>query len=136
MGYLRIRPLGRDLSLVFLVSILSHMSSRAIIVNDLTVISFSDVFADKDHVASKLSLINVLALNYLLKSEIFVSEDGQLRAAQLILDYKPLSRIYQDMGQVLRVGNPYLARIDVSKPRFLTRRDLPPFALPVQLNPP
>lgn len=42
---------------------------------DLTTIFFSDVFADKDHISPKLSLTNVLALNYLLRLEIFVSED-------------------------------------------------------------
>jgi len=62
-------------------------------------------------------------------------EDNQLRAAHLILGYKPLSRIYLDTGQALRVGNPRLARIDVSKPGFLARQDLPPVVLPAQLNP-
>ena len=36
---------------------------------------------------------------------------------------------------MLRAGNPRLARIDISKPAFLTRRDLPPVVLPAQLNP-
>ena len=44
--------------------------------------------------------------------------------------------MYQDVGQVLRAGNPRLARIDVSKPGFLARRDLPPVVLLAQLNPP
>ena len=52
------------------------MSSHAIIVNDLTIICLSDVFVDKDHVAPKLSLIDVPALNYLLRLEIFMSEGG------------------------------------------------------------
>ena len=43
---------------------------------NLTMISFSDIFVDKDHISSKLSYTNVQALNYLLRSEIFVSEDG------------------------------------------------------------
>ena len=60
----------------------------------LTTISFLDVFADKDHVALKISLTNISALNYLLRSEIFVSEDGQLWSAHLILDYVPLSCIF------------------------------------------
>ena len=64
------------------------------VVNSLTMFSFSNVFADKDHVAPKLSLINALALNYLLRFEIFVSEDRQLRVAHLILDYEPLSCVY------------------------------------------
>ena len=82
----------------------------------------------------KISCVNVPGLNFLLRSEIFVSEDRQLQAAHLILGYKPLSRIYQDAGQALRAGNPRLARIDVSKPGLLARRDLPPVVLPAQLN--
>ena len=42
----------------------------------LIMISFSDVFADKQHVTLRLSFVNVLALNKLLRSEIFISEDG------------------------------------------------------------
>ena len=63
-----------------------------------------------------------------------MSEDGQLRAAYLILDYEPLSRTFQEIGQVIRVGSLRLARIDVSKPRFLARRDLPPVVLPIPQN--
>ena len=60
----------------------------------LITISSSDVFADKNHVVSRLSHVNVLGLNKLLRSEIFISEDEQLWAAYLILDYEPLSRIF------------------------------------------
>ena len=58
---------------------------------NLTLIFFLEIFADKDHVSPKLSHTNVSALNYLLRSEIFVSKDRQLQAAPLILDYEPLS---------------------------------------------
>ena len=58
----------------------------------LTMISSSDIFADKRHVVPRLNLVNVLALNKLLRLEIFISEDGQLRAIHLVLDYEPLSR--------------------------------------------
>ena len=61
-----------------------------------------------------------------------MSEDGQLRAAPLILDYEPLSRGFVDVGQAIRAGSPRLARIDVFIPGFLARRDLPPAQLPVQ----
>ena len=47
---------------------------------------------DKEQVAPRLSLINVPALNYLLRSQIFVNDDGQLQVAHLILDHEPLSR--------------------------------------------
>ena len=68
----------------------------------------------------------------MLRPEIFISEDRQLRAAHLILDYKPLSRIFQDVGQAIRASDPRLARINVSKSGFLARRDLPPVKLPIQ----
>ena len=48
------------------------------------------------------------------------------------MDYKPLSRALVDAGQAIRAGSPQLARIDVSIPGFLARRDLPPVQLPVQ----
>ena len=92
-------------------------------------ISSLDVFADKRHVAPRLNLVNVLALNYLLRSKIFISEDRQLRAAHLVLNYEPLSRIFQEAGQVIRADNPRLARIDISTPSFLARRDCPPVVL-------
>ena len=60
----------------------------------LTMISSSDVFADKNHITPKLSLVNVPALNYLLRSEVFVSKDRQLRATHLVPDYEPISRIF------------------------------------------
>ena len=65
-----------------------------IIFISLTMISSSDVFVDKMHVALRLSLVNVLTLNKLLRSEIFISEDGQLRAVHLVPDHEPLSRIF------------------------------------------
>ena len=80
----------------------------------------------------RLSLVNVPALNFLLRSEIYVSADGQLRSAPLILDYVPLSRSVVDAGQAIRAGSPRLARIDVSIPGFLASRDLPPVQLPAQ----
>ena len=108
------------------------MSPRILVVTDLTTILLSDVFADKNHVTPKLSLINVPTLNYLLRSKVFISEDRQLRAAYLILDYEPISHIFQDVGQALRACNPRLAQVDVSKPGFLARRDLPTVVLPTR----
>ena len=93
------------------------------------------MFADKVHTTPRISLVNIQALNYLLRSEIFVSEDGQLRATHLILDYEPLSRAFVDVGQAIRAGSPRLARIDISKLGFLARRDLPPVQPPTHRVP-
>ena len=83
---------------------------------NLIVISFTDISTDKNHISPRVNHTNVQALNYLLRLEIFVSEDGQLRAAPLILDYEPLPHTFQDVGQAIRAGSSRLAWIDVSKP--------------------
>ena len=57
----------------------------------LTMICSLIVFADKRHVTPHLSLVNVVDVNKILRSELFVSEDKQLKAVHLILDFKPIS---------------------------------------------
>ena len=86
---------------------------------------------DKEQVNPWISLINVPALNYLLRSQIFVNNDGQLRAAHLILDYEPLSRFFLDVGNAIKANNYCLARIDVSRLHFLAPYDLPPVDHPI-----
>ena len=77
-----------------------------------------------------------MGLNYLLQLEIFVSEDHQLRAIHLILDFEPISRVFQEIGHAIRARDPRIHRIDVSKLDFLAHEDLPPVRLPVQQIPP
>ena len=100
--------------------------------NFLTMFCSSASFADRNHVAPWLSFINVAALNYLLRFEIFVSEDRQLRAIHLILDFQLILEIYQDVGNAIKASDPRLARIDVSWPSFLAWDNLPPVMLPLQ----
>ena len=50
--------------------------------------------ADRRLVNPQLSHINVAGLNCLLRSEIFVSKDRQLRAVHLILDFEPILRVF------------------------------------------
>ena len=64
------------------------------------------MFADKNQVALRLNFTNVATLNYLLRSEIFVSKDGQLRVVHLILEFDPISKIFQEIGHVIRVDDP------------------------------
>ena len=92
---------------------------------------FLAVIADKGHIAPRLSLTNVAALNYLLRSEIFVSKDRQLRAVHLILDFDRISKTFQEIGHAIRAGDPRINRIDVSRPDFLAQDDLPPVKLPI-----
>ena len=86
---------------------------------------------DNEHVNPRISLTNVAALNYLLRSQIFVNNDGQLQATHLILDYEPISRTFQDVGNAIKANDYRLARIDVSQPHFLVPHDLPPIAHPI-----
>ena len=102
--------------------------------NFLNMFCSSATFADKNYVAPQLSLTNVEALNYLLRSEIFVSEDRQLRAVHLILDFQPISKVYQEVGHAISASDQRLARINVSKPNFLARDDLPSVVLPLRQN--
>ena len=99
--------------------------------HELTMALFLAVIADKGHIAPRLSLTNVAALNYLLRSEIFVSKDRQLRAVHLILDFDPISKNFQEIGHAIRARDPQINRIDVSRPDFLAQDDLPPDKLPI-----
>ena len=73
---------------------------------------------NKTQVNPQITLINVPALNYLLISQIFVNDDGQLQAAHLILDYEPLLRSFLDVGNAIKANDYRLARIDMSRPNF------------------
>ena len=64
-------------------------------------------------------------------SQIFVNDDGQLRAIHLILDFEPISRSFLDVGNSIRVDDYCLARIDVFRPGFLAPHDLPPVDHPI-----
>ena len=60
-----------------------------------------------------------------------MNDDGQLQAAHLILDYEPLLRSFQDVGNAIRANDCRLARIDVSRPPFLAPHDLPSVDHPI-----
>ena len=85
----------------------------------------------KTQVNPQISLINVPALNYLLRSQIFVNDDGQLQVAYLILDYEPLSRSFLDIDNAIRANDYRPARIDMSRPNFLAPYDLPSVDHPI-----
>ena len=102
----------------------------------LTMALFSAVIVDRRHVAPRLSHTNVVALNYVLQSNIFMSEDQQLRAVHLILDFEPISKVFQEIGHAIREGDHRVNRIDVSRPDFLARDDLSPVRLPIHQIPP
>ena len=84
--------------------------------NYLIVFSFSTISVDRRQVTPQLSLTNITALNYLLRSEIFVNEDRQLQAIHLILEFDPISKIFQEVSHTIRASDPRINRIDMSKP--------------------
>ena len=98
-GTLGLGPLAWDLVLLdlqcFLLIFLFPLVMDLI---SLTMICSSTVFTDKRHVAPGLSFVNVASLNRVLRFEIFVSKDEQLRAIHLILDFEPLSNTFQDVS--------------------------------------
>ena len=60
----------------------------------------------------------------------FVSEDKQLRVVHLILDFEPLSDVFQEVGHAIKAGDLRLCQIDVSVPQFLAYEDIVPIELP------
>ena len=60
-----------------------------------------------------------------------MNDDGQLRAVHLILDYKPISRTFLDVGNSIQTNEHRLAHIDVFLPGFLAPYDLPPVDHPI-----
>ena len=118
MGYPRVRSLDMGFSFVTLTFNISFLFNHGFYWFDC---DFSPwlFFADKRHVVPSLNLVNVADLNRVLRSEVFVSEDRQLRAVHLILDFKPLLDNFQEVGHAIKAGDPRLRKIDVSVPGFL-----------------
>ena len=75
--------------------------------------------ADKYHTALAKHLVNFKDLNWILKSEIFLHKDDQLRATHFILGYKPSTKRFQSPKNVIKAKDSWLALIDVAVPGFL-----------------
>ena len=67
-------------------------------------------------------MVHVRDLNFVLRSEIFVHTDGQLRASHLILGVSPVYSTWQSFGPALLVDSPLLSYIDVRHANFLPPR--------------
>ena len=63
--------------------------------------------------------MHVRDLNFVLRSEIFVHFDGQLRASHLILNCDLAYSTWKSFSQSLLVDSPLLLYIDVWHPNFL-----------------
>jgi len=84
-----------------------------------------DSFADKRAAIPNFSLVNQQSLDKILKAEVFVRIDKQLRAAHLILDYVPISKSFQALKCVIKARVPRLQRISIAAPGFLISSPVP-----------
>ena len=73
-----------------------------------------------------LRLVNKASLDRVLRAEIYINEfNGQLRAANLILGYNPISRTFQVPSCVIRAKDPRLHRISVTYEGFVVPQGVP-----------
>ena len=84
----------------------------------LMALCFSYDFADRHVIELNLNLVNNDSLEKILQAKVFMNEDDQLRAAHLILGYKPISSSFQVPKCVIKARDPYLQRISVVVPGF------------------
>ena len=80
---------------------------------------------DKNAIVPDFSLMNQASLDKILKAEVFVHTNGQLRAAHLILDYMSVSNAFQAPKCIIKARDPRLQRISVATPRFLIISSVP-----------
>ena len=81
-------------------------------------VSLND-FADKNVAVPNFNLVNESSLDKILKAEVFVHSDDQLRAAHIILGYTPISKTFQALKCIIKARDPRLHRISVVAPGFL-----------------
>ncbi|XP_030963642.1 probable LRR receptor-like serine/threonine-protein kinase At3g47570 [Quercus lobata] len=74
---------------------------------------------DKNVAVPNFNLVNQPSLDKILKAEVFVHNDGQLRVAHLILGYTPISKSYQALKCIIKVNDPRLHWISVAALGFL-----------------
>ena len=67
-----------------------------------------------------IRVVHVRDLNFVLRSEIFVHWDRQLRASHLILGVEPVYSTWQPFKQAFLVDSPLLSYIDVRHANFLS----------------
>ena len=82
-------------------------------------------FVDKKAAISNFNLMNQPSFDKILKVEVFVHTEGQLRAPHLILDYIPIYKSFQVPRCVIKARNLCLHRISVAAPSFLTTGPIP-----------
>ena len=80
---------------------------------------FHNSFVDKNVAIPNFILVNQQSLDKVLKAEVFVHTDGQLRASHLILDYTLISKSFQVLKCVIKAKDLHLHQISIVAPGFL-----------------
>lgn len=75
--------------------------------------------ADGKRFNPDIRLVHVRDLNFVLRSEIFVNSDGQLRVLHVILGCTPIYKTWQPFSQALLVDSSLLSYIDVRHANIL-----------------
>ena len=75
--------------------------------------------ADKNDVVPNFNLVNQSSLDKILKVEVFVHSDSQLKVAYIILNYTPKAKTFQALKCVIKSRDPRLHRISVVASGFL-----------------
>ena len=75
--------------------------------------------ADEYHTALANHLVNFKDLNRILRSKIFLHRDRQLEVAHVILGYKPSTKRFQSLKNIIKAKDSRLALIGVTVLGFL-----------------
>ena len=93
---------------------------------------FSNGFTDKRATIPNFNLVNQSSLDKILKVELFIHTDGQLRAAHLILDHILISFSFQALKCQIKARDPRLHLINVPMPGFLNPGSRPQGVLKIE----
>ena len=85
----------------------------------MALVCLFDDFADKHVAKPNFNLVNKDNLDKILRAEVFVNKDDQLRATHLILGYTSISSNFQASKCVMKAKDPPLHQIIVAVPDFL-----------------
>ena len=86
---------------------------------------FPNGFTNKNAAIPNFNLVNQQSLDKILKAEMFVHTNGQLRTTHLILDYISISKSFQAPKCVIKVRDPRLHWISIATPSFHTTGPIP-----------
>lgn len=92
--------------------------------------------ADEYHTTIAKHYVNFKDLNRILRSEISLHKDGQLRVAHVILTYKPYTKHFQSPKNIIKANDQLLALIDVVVLGFLLTKPPPEGTQDTQLPAP